>query len=166
VTAAGSPPPDATKGLTAVPEGPRTGEKPDGDLRASAAEREEIARLISPWAFRPASAGGYVRIGKDARSEARDAADRVLAAGWVKAPTDEPNAWRIEVTVPLRLPVDHLQALFDAVCEAVEDWEPAPSHRDGWDADVAAHAVFDELLQDGSAVLRGGEQPDDLGGGG
>jgi hypothetical protein len=49
----------------------------------------------------------------------------------------EDKQWEIKVSVPLRLPGEQRQELFAAVVGAVEDWEPAPAERDGWDADVA-----------------------------
>lgn len=54
-----------------------------------------------------------------------------------------PNAWRVEVTVPLGLPLDMRTALFDAIADVVSDWEPAD--REGWDAFVSAHPVHDEF---------------------
>lgn len=49
----------------------------------------------------------------------------------------EDKQWEIKVSVPMRLPVEQRQELFAAVVGAVEEWEPAPADRDGWDADVA-----------------------------
>lgn len=49
----------------------------------------------------------------------------------------EDKQWEIKVSVPMRLPVEQRQELFAAVVGAVEEWEPAPAERDGWDADVA-----------------------------
>jgi len=46
---------------------------------------------------------------------------------------EEPQ-WQVTVRVPMRLPVEQRQALFEAICAVVSDWEP--DDRDGWDADA------------------------------
>lgn len=47
----------------------------------------------------------------------------------------EDPQWEITVLVPMRLPVEMRQDLFEAVAQAVARWEPV--NRDGWDADVS-----------------------------
>lgn len=56
----------------------------------------------------------------------------------------EPNAWRIEITVPLGLTDELRDRLFTAVADVVHEWEPAD--REGWDAFVSGHPVFDEFV--------------------
>lgn len=127
---------------------------PEGD--DTWAQVEALAALLEPEAFdadQPADEGWRKRTQEVALGHAA----KVLAAGWRRVTEDpEPNAWRIEITVPLRLPVEQRHALFEAVCRAAEGWEPYD--RDGWDTSVSGHPVYDDLLHDGSAVLRGGAE--------
>ena len=53
------------------------------------------------------------------------------------------DTWTVSVEVPLRLPVEMRHALFDAVANAVGDWEP--DDRDGWDAEVSGNPTADSL---------------------
>jgi hypothetical protein len=48
---------------------------------------------------------------------------------------NDDRQWEIRVLVPMRLPVEMRQDLFEAVAQAVSRWEPV--NRDGWDADVS-----------------------------
>lgn len=52
--------------------------------------------------------------------------------------------WQVTVRVPMRLPDEQREALFNRVADAVSEWEP--EQRDGWDADVAAGSAGDEPL--------------------
>lgn len=69
---------------------------------------------------------------------------------------ETPNAYRIEITIPLGLPAELRERLIHAVADVVHDWEP--DDRVGWDAFVAGHAVYDELSEDVSSTVRGGGQ--------
>jgi hypothetical protein len=60
--------------------------------------------------------------------------------------SENPNTWRIEITVPLGIGAELRESLFTAVADAVHDWQP--EDRVGWDPFVAAHAVYDELTED------------------
>lgn len=52
--------------------------------------------------------------------------------------------WEVTVTVPLRLPAEQREALFNAVADAVAEWEP--DDRQDWDAIVSAHPETFSLL--------------------
>lgn len=52
--------------------------------------------------------------------------------------------WEVTVSVPLRLPEEQREALFDAVADAVAEWEP--DDRTDWDAMVSAHPETFALL--------------------
>jgi hypothetical protein len=47
--------------------------------------------------------------------------------------------WQVAVTVPMNLPREMHEALFEAIAEVAHDWEP--TDRDGWDVDVSGHPV-------------------------
>lgn len=61
------------------------------------------------------------------------------------ASTPEPNSWRVEVTVPVDLPLAARDQLFDAIDTAVHRWQPAD--RVGWDPFLVAHAIYDDLAE-------------------
>lgn len=56
---------------------------------------------------------------------------------------NEPD-WEVTVTVPLRLPAEQRESLFNAVADAVTAWEP--DNRTDWDAIVSAHPETFSLL--------------------
>jgi hypothetical protein len=48
---------------------------------------------------------------------------------------EKDQLWQITVRVPLRIPTEMRDELFNIIADTVASWEPVD--RDGWDADVS-----------------------------